>query len=118
MKLFRWNLGRQNAGYKTLPFFISKWFDLYLLKYEVGDGIGLHSDLTPGRKHYRINIIIWNSAIGGKFNCQNMIYESSRIKIFRPDINTHSVDKILSGKRLVLLIGWCIIDTNVGDRHA
>jgi hypothetical protein len=67
-----------------------------------------HTDPVCGRHHYRLNIIIWNAASGGKFHCSNMIFGTKRIKFFRPDINEHSVDRINNGTRYVLSIGWAI----------
>ena len=109
MKLFKWNTGRQNTGYKIFPFYMSTHFDLYIIK---GTNIPEHKDPIYGRKHYRLNYIFWNTAIGGNFNCNDMIFESKRIKFFRPDINFHSVDEIYSGTRLVLSIGYSIINND------
>lgn len=108
MRWFRWNDGRQRSGYTVLPLFMSKRFDLYLLRYRKGDGIADHRDPVPGRRHFRLNWIVWNAAEGGEFKCTDTIWSTGRIKLFRPDINTHSVDPIRSGSRWVLSVGWTL----------
>lgn len=73
MRWFRWNDGRQRSGYTVLPLFMSKRFDLYLLRYRKGDGIADHRDPVPGRRHFRLNWIVWNAAEGGEFKCTETI---------------------------------------------
>lgn len=81
-------------------------FDLYLLRFNQGSEIPLHTDEVSKGQHHRINIILKNADIGGDFVCKKTIFESSRIKYFRPDISAHQVTKIIKGKRIVLSIGW------------
>ncbi len=108
MKWWRWNLGRQNTGYEIFPFYIFSWSDAYLLRYTTGTGILPHIDPIKNKRHFRLNIVIWNAASGGKFNCEHMIFESKRIKLFRPDLNIHSVDPIKCGTRFVLSLGFAL----------
>lgn len=108
MKWWRWNLGRQNTGYETFLFWIFSFSDAYLLRYSEGTVIPPHTDPIKNKRHFRLNIVIWNAADGGKFHCDNMIFESKRFKFFRPDLNIHSVDPIKHGTRLVLSLGFAL----------
>lgn len=107
--MFHWRKGRQNTGYDVLTICSSKWpipFDLYIIRYNQGAYIPPHIDIIESGKHYRLNVVLKNADIGGEFVCKNPIYETSRIKLFRPDISEHSVTKIFSGTRYVLSLGW------------
>ncbi|WP_249348072.1 2OG-Fe(II) oxygenase [Pseudoalteromonas aurantia] len=81
-------------------------FDCYLLRFKEGSEIPPHRDKVSKGKHYRLNIIIKAAKSGGQFLCENPIYESSRVKLFRPDKSEHSVSKVESGNRYLLSIGW------------
>ncbi|MFC6977979.1 hypothetical protein [Microbulbifer taiwanensis] len=61
--------------------------------------------MNSGR-HYRLNIVIKRAKSGGEFLCDSPIYESARIKLFRPDIAEHAVSEVQSGTRYVLSLGW------------
>lgn len=37
--------------------------------------------------------------------CESPIYESARIKLFRPDVSKHAVSKVIKGNRYLLSIG-------------
>ena len=109
MKLWRWEKGRQNTGYEKLLLLGSRWlvlFDVYLLKFGEGVSIPSHVDKVEKGRHFRINIILKKAKSGGDFICETPIYESERIKFFRPDIVNHAVSKIEDGTRYVLSIGW------------
>ncbi|NRA76798.1 MAG: 2OG-Fe(II) oxygenase [Pseudoalteromonas sp.] len=111
MKL-NWISGRQGTGYYKLKIFESKLLkmDCYILKYPYDSKIKKHNDPAPeGYKHHRINITLNSNYRGGHFvlyNGNNRLIEGKRIKYFRPDIQFHSVDRITSGRRYVLSIGW------------
>ena len=105
MNLFKWQRGRQEGGYRVLPFLIQKRFDLYLIDYPVGAYIPPHRDPNPNGKHYRLNITLLKGE-GGKFRCRRSIYSSERVQFFRPDENTHYVTPVTKGRRLVLSLGW------------
>ncbi len=81
-------------------------FDCYLLRYSPGALIAEHKDPVTDRKHCRLNIIVREATVGGDFRCQNPIYSSARIKIFRPDISPHSVTRVEKGTRYVFSLGW------------
>lgn len=108
MRLFRWNQGRQQTGYEVFPFVMLKRFDFYLLRYRSGVGIPDHRDPAPGFRHFRLNWIIWAGSEGGEFVSESCLFSSRRIKLFRPDLSTHSVSPVLSGIRLVLSLGWLL----------
>lgn len=108
---FNWINGRQNTGYKKITFLSSKFlipYDLHLLKFEKGSFIPNHIDSVDYGKHYRVNIILKNAKKGGNFICKNPIFETKRIKFFRPDISEHSVSEVIEGNRYVLSFGFIL----------
>jgi len=113
-KLFRWELGRQKSGYDKMLLCGALWpikFDTYLLRFPEGSKILPHTDKVKWGKHYRLNIVLKNAEEGGEFECQNPIFETKRIKFFRPDICQHQVSEVVKGNRYLLSIGW-VKDTN------
>ena len=108
-RLFRWQRGRQDSGYdKMLLAILSRPipFDCYLIRYPVGSAIAPHTDPVKDRRHFRLNIVIKRSPIGGDFLCENPLFTSTRINFFRPDIFEHSVTRVEGGSRYVLSVGW------------
>lgn len=81
-------------------------FDCYLLRFRKGAEVPEHTDPVTDKKHYRLNIIVKKARKGGEFRCPEPIFESSRIKLFRPDRSPHSVSRVESGTRYVLSLGW------------
>lgn len=107
----KWSNGRQNTGYDKITFLSLKFFipfDLHLLRFKKGSFIPNHIDSVDYGKHYRLNIIIKNAKIGGDFICKNPIFETKRIKFFRPDISEHSVTEVISGNRYVISFGFIL----------
>jgi hypothetical protein len=105
----KWQEGRQKSGYMKMLLLTSHVplpFDVYLLKYEKDSFVLPHTDEVESGQHYRLNIILRKAKLGGDFVCQGAIVDKERIKLFRPDLDEHSVSKIESGARLVLSIGW------------
>ena len=108
-KCFRWQVGRQKSGYDKMLLLTGKIpvpFDVYILRFPVESEILEHVDAVESGDHYRLNIIIKKAKSGGLFFCTNSVFETERIKLFRPDISKHSVSKIIAGTRYVLSIGW------------
>lgn len=81
-------------------------FDMYLLKFPVGSEIPPHTDTLREGKHYRLNFVLKQAREGEVFLCNSPIFETNRVKLFRPDITEHEVSKIRQGNRYVLSIGW------------
>jgi hypothetical protein len=109
MRLFRWQRGRQQSGYDKMLLIECYWplpFDAYLLRYPPGSEVAPHIDESPLGRHFRLNLVIRHSSEGGTFQCNEPLFESSRVKFFRPDISMHSVSKVVSGTRYVLSVGW------------
>lgn len=107
----RWEKGRQNTGYDKLllavnPFLVP--FDCYLLRFPEGSEIPAHRDAVKSGRHYRLNIVLKRSPAGGEFVCTDPLFQTRRIKLFRSDISTHSVTRVLGGSRYVLSIGWIL----------
>lgn len=107
----RWRGGRQKSGYEKMLLainpFIIPW-DCYLLRFREGAQIKGHIDPVDERRHFRINVILIEAAKGGQFECDAPIFESRRVKFFRPDQQMHSVTRVESGSRYVLSIGWTL----------
>lgn len=109
MKWLKWEKGRQNTGYYKMLLFRFKilkllGFDLYILKSFPGVEVPEHSDVVEGFRHYRVNLILKKSKIGGEFFANEKILDWPRLKIF-PSDRPHSVSKIEKGKRIVLSLG-------------
>ncbi|WP_144106824.1 2OG-Fe(II) oxygenase [Paraburkholderia sp. BCC1886] len=108
-KLFRWQEGRQNTGYRLFTMINSKRFalDMHLIAYPTGSSIPPHRDpVEPTHGHYRLNIEVRKAKRGGEFQCGRCLFRFWRISFFRPDIEEHSVTNIDEGQRLLLSIGW------------
>ena len=108
---FRWRSGRQESGYEKMLLLVNPFlvpFDVYLLRFRQGAAVPPHTDPVSEKKHYRLNLILKRARRGGRFRCAKPIYESRRIKLFRPDIHEHSVSEIEEGTRYVLSIGWVL----------
>ena len=101
-----WELGRQGTGYEKLKIFSFWRVDCYLLRLPEGSYIPKHVDKIDSGKHYRLNIILKDAKVGGVFICDNPIYETKRVKLFRSDLSEHSVAMVIKGTRYVLSIGW------------
>lgn len=106
---WHWQIGRQKTGYDKmllLTGYLPLPFDMYLIRYRVGSYIPPHTDKVEKGRHYRMNIILKQSKIGGDFVCKHNIIDLPRIKIFRPDLYEHSVTELVEGSRYILSIGW------------
>lgn len=101
-----WTPGRQNSGYLKWTIFQTPYLDAHILKYPPGSAIPPHKDQVSERRHYRLNIILWAAIEGGQFQCEKLIWDLPRIKLFRPDKYQHSLTKVVKGTRYVLSIGW------------
>ena len=110
MRIFRWQKGRQKSGYDKMLLATAKRFplpfDLYLLRFNEGSEVPLHKDPVRLGEHYRLNIVLKKAKRGGEFICQEMLWQTSRIKYFRSDISEHAVTKVSQGTRYVLSLGW------------
>lgn len=105
----RWQQRRQCSEYSKMLLFALSWpikCDMYLLKFPEGSKVLAHKDEVESGRHYRINFILKKAKEGGIFKCEKHIYESSRIKFFRPDVNIHEVSEVIKGPRYLLSIGW------------
>lgn len=108
-KIGRWEQGRQGSGYDKMLLLTGYFpipFDIYLIKYPKGAFIPAHIDPVSDKKHFRLNMVLKKAKKGGEFICKDPIYNSSRIKLFRPDISEHSVTLVEEGNRYLLSIGW------------
>jgi len=109
----KWEQGRQGTGYKKHKFFeIGNSFfggmDLYLLKYEEGDSIPVHTDPVKNKKHYRINLELKSARSGGELYVENPILRFGPLAVFRSDLSRHAVHLVEKGTRYVLSLGVAI----------
>jgi len=105
----RWKAGRQQTGYQKMLLATALWpikFDMYLLRFNEGHEIPTHRDQVESGKHFRLNIILKHPKRGGEFKCEEALFSTRSIKLFRPDICEHSVSKIVEGNRYVFSLGW------------
>lgn len=110
-KAFRWQAGRQGSGYDKMLLLTASWplpFDSYLIRYPEGSQIPPHTDPVAAGRHYRLNLILKSPRAGGEFVCARPLFETRRIKLFRPDACEHSVTRVEGGSRYVLSIGWVL----------
>jgi hypothetical protein len=133
-KLWQWSEGRQGTGYFKLKLFgLGKLLDLYLLRYPVGAYIPSHRDPVPGRRHWRLNLMLKQARNGGSFHWSShgcdmfpswwgltMRHLDSgrallilalpwnhyrRVMLFRSDLVEHGVLEVGVGTRWVLSLG-------------
>lgn len=117
---FRWQRGRQGSGYDKMLLLTARWplpFDSYLIRYPEGSAIPPHTDPVSTGRHYRLNIVLKASPRGGEFVCATPLWQSRRIKFFRPDACEHSVTRVEGGSRYVLSIGWVLKDHRRAIQH-
>jgi hypothetical protein len=108
---FQWQSGRLMSGYDKMLLLIGRWpipFDVYLIRYLEGSHISPHTDQVRHGRHYRLNLILKSPKRGGDFVCDHPLFETPRIKLFRPDKQVHSVTRVEGGSRYVLSVGWVL----------
>jgi len=115
VKMWSWQEGRQDGG-GYFVFHIWRWmFDVILIKFPEGSEIKEHIDPVDKGRHYRATIILKHACKGGKFVvhyshvdgfASRPMIDLPRFKLFRPDIQVHSVTKVEKGTRWTLSIGW------------
>ncbi len=108
---FRWRRGRQGTGYDKMLLLTAGWpiaFDSYLIRYPEGTEIPPHRDPVTTGRHFRLNLVLKSPASGGEFVCATPLFETKRIKLFRPDVCEHSVTRVQRGSRYVLSVGWVL----------
>lgn len=107
----KWQRGRQGTGYDKMLLATAHFpmpFDCYLLRYPKGSEIPSHTDPVSDKRHYRLNVVVWRAGAGGEFVCKSPIFETSRIKFFRPDACEHAVTRVTQGSRYVVSLGWVL----------
>jgi len=104
--MFKWVKGRLGTGYEKLCLCSLLFFDVYLIRFPEGSNINTHIDTVPRGRHFRLNIVLRKCKKGGEFICLNALINTPRIKLFRPDVQEHSVTTVLEGSRFILSIGW------------
>jgi len=102
-----WEPGRQGTGYDKFQL-LDLWFaDAYLLRFPEGSHVPEHTDVVPGRRHWRLNVVLRRAVTGGDFVC-GRARRLGRVCLFRPDREAHSVTRIEKGTRYVFSFGWTL----------
>jgi len=104
----KWEKGRSGGGYEKLNLFQGKNWDCWLMRLGEGEWVKPHRDPVDNKNHYRLNILLRKPKSGGVFVCADYMLLLPRITLFRPDLHTHHVTRVDSGKRLVLSFGVAI----------
>jgi len=107
----KWELGRQNTGYKKKLLFQIKRpvkMDCYILKFEDGVGVTPHTDRVERGRHFRMNVTIGKPNSGAEFQCPNKIIDWWRVVVFRPDIHQHALTPAKGGALYLLSLGWVL----------
>lgn len=109
----KWEQGRQGTGYKKLCLFLIGstrlgGVDGYLLRYDKGDSIPVHTDPVTGKRHFRLNIELKRAKLGGQLYVENPIFRLGPITLFRSDLSRHSVGLVEEGTRYVLSFGVAV----------
>jgi len=101
-----WVPGRRKGGYLKLPLLELGSMDCYLIRYPTGSGVWFHTDEVPGRRHYRLNLLLRKAREGGAFRMLGLpLLSFWRVTLFRPDRYAHAVETIYKGERLVFSLG-------------
>ena len=111
--MLKWQKGRSGGGYEKLTLVSTRFpirWDLHIMRMKPDTYVKAHRDPVDGKKHFRLNIILWKPAEGGKFMVQRRMGTKRwwRFTLFRPDIAKHYVSTVTKGTRYVLSIGWAI----------
>jgi hypothetical protein len=85
------------------------FYDVYLLRYSVGDLVPPHVDppMFDGAIHLRLNALITQAQRGGRLWLADeaISLETGDAVIFRPDALRHSVERVEAGTRYVWSVG-------------
>ena len=112
----KWELGRQNTGYEKLKLFSFWRFDAYILRFKPGAYVDYHRDrinFPRERKHFRLNILLKDCEIGGRFLVAHPCRLEARsircrFHLFRPDLIPHAISEVLVGTKYILSLGVAI----------
>ena len=77
-----------------------------IIKIEEGNFIKEHTDKVEDGKHLRLLIKLWDCKEGGILKVENtLINILDRIILFRPDLQKHSLTKVIKGKIYYMSLG-------------
>ena len=100
----KWKSGRQGTGYYLQYLAQGSNWDFLLIKYPVGSYIVPHNDHFPGKRHFRLNILLWGEQT---FRAHGpVIFQLGPIVLFRSDTTKHEV---LPSKQLRLVLSFGIV---------
>jgi len=99
MRVPHWEQGRQGTGYRKLRLAQGKHWDLYVLDLPAGINVPTHTDVVPGRQHWRASFVLC-----GEQSLQvDGAIRLGRLVVFRPD-RPHSLP-VLGRRRIELSFG-------------
>lgn len=101
----KWVAGQLGSGYEKLTLLKFPCLDMHLIRFPKGSHIDPHVDPAPKGRQWRMNVVLKVCEQGGDFVCPNAFVNWRRLKIFRPDVQTHEVTRVTEGDRLVLTVG-------------
>lgn len=99
-KRTEWLKGRQGGKYEKKCLWQTRWFDMYLIRFEKGFSLPYHKDPVGGRNHYRLNFLLK----GEDVFVGEHVFKFWRVVLFRAD-QLHGTRK-LTRDRLLFSIGW------------
>jgi len=102
-KLWRWLPGRGGRDYTKFCLWSFWRADAYLLRFPKSSMLAWHTDEVPGRKHWRLNITIRRSDVGGDVYVEERV--QWRVSLFRPDAQLHRVGWVDAGELWLLSFG-------------
>ncbi len=123
-----WSRGRQGTGYEILPVkddpdfsglvhravlhlgpYFEDFYDAYLIRYQQGDFIPAHRDLSAlaDKRHHRLNAMVSPADEGGHFvvGGHTLDFPVGAAVDFFPDEEEHEVTPITRGQRIVFSVG-------------
>jgi hypothetical protein len=100
-QFFVWKIGRLNGLYEKMCLFSWRKFDCYLIRFQKGFQLPLHTDPAPnGYIHNRLNILIY----GDDAYVGNYVWKFWRIMFFNAGM-VHGTC-MLTRPRMLLSFGW------------
>ena len=101
-----WETGRQGGGYRKMLLARGRAWDCYFIDYPKGAGVRPHKDHVPGKRHFRLNVVLWGECDKLELNDGGALFmRVGPVVLFRPDLVEHSVRPV-ARRRIVFSIGW------------
>lgn len=105
---FNWSKGLFGKNYKKLQIFTLPFCDLYIMKIDEGGYINAHFDKIEGKKHIRLDFILFDTAEGGSFEFsrkKGKNFTLWRLVVFRADEVLHWFTPVKGGSKTIVSFG-------------